>query len=135
MSHKHKDLVGKTSLTEIKKIKSDWILNNDTSNRKSFPIELKIKVFFAYWCHDSEREIPRFISEMSKYTYDDLQIEWVLISRDKKKPEKDVKIGRVYFTPTFIFYNNKEEITRFVERPNTNWENDIRKIINKVQGV
>jgi thioredoxin 1 len=131
-----KDPIGKTTLKYIYENKVEWF-QNDTAQtlKQQLPSDMKVRVFFAFWCHDSEREIPRLITELSEYEYTEDQVEWIFMSRNKKEPMAEVKADRVYFTPTIVFFNQDQELERFVERPHTNWKKDIKKIIDKVQGI
>lgn len=91
--------------------------------------QLTIKVFMGTWCHDSQREIPRFykILDETKFDLDYLQI----IAVDRSKKHKNLEQGlNIFRVPTIIFYKNGNEIGRFVEHPVESIEKDILKIVS-----
>ena len=68
---------------------------------KRWPSNLKIDIYFATWCHDSEREVPRLLKTLQKNN----QIEVLLLALDyqKSEPKGRAKQANVKYTPTFFF--------------------------------
>lgn len=94
-------------------------------------IDLRILVVFGSWCHDSKREVPRFIKIME---HADLPTESMLlygVDREKKSPGIDTKQLDIKLVPTFIFYKGKNEIGRIIESPKQSLELDIQSILEK----
>ena len=92
--------------------------------------EIQVKVFMGTWCHDSQREVPRFYKVLESVEFDLSNLNLVSLAQDKTTPnglEKGLSIQR---TPTFVFFKGGAEIGRIVERPVDSLENDILKIVN-----
>lgn len=90
---------------------------------------IKIKVFMGTWCPDSRREVPHFYKILDHLQFNPDHL--VVISMDKYKetPEEyEVGLG-IQRVPTFIFYENDEEIGRIVESPTQSLEADMVGII------
>ena len=94
---------------------------------KQWPSSVHVEVFFGTWCHDSQREVPKLLKLLS---YNKAVI-YHLIALDYQKTEptgvaikKDIK-----YTPTFIVFQNKKELGRIIERPNTSLIADLDEII------
>lgn len=74
-----------------------------------------IDIYFGTWCHDSEREVPRFIKAFEQHP----NITYTLIGLDhsKKEPAQRAVAASVKYTPTFIVKQNDKEIGRIIEKP------------------
>ena len=90
---------------------------------------ITIKVFMSVWCHDSHRELPRLFKILEAINFDENNLEIVALNRVKKTPKNLQEGFNILRTPTFIFYKNGKEISRFVEHPRKNLEKDILKIL------
>lgn len=88
--------------------------------------DVSIKVFFGSWCHDSIREVPRFLK-----TFDHSNASIELIGLDTKKEEPlGLKNGlNIKFTPTIIVFKNGSEVGRIIERPKKSLANDIQSFL------
>lgn len=92
--------------------------------------EYNIEIFMNTKCHDSEREIPRFLKILNTLNFSNENLRIVLLNSEKKTIDR-LKIGKdITNTPTIIFLKNSNEENRIVEFPFENLENDIFKIIN-----
>ena len=92
--------------------------------------EYNIEIFMNTKCHDSEREIPRFLKILNTLNFSNENLKIVLLNSEKKTID-GLKIGKdITNTPTIIFLKNSNEENRIVEFPFENLENDIFKIIN-----
>ena len=91
---------------------------------------ISVKTFFGTWCHDSEREIPRFFKIMESAEFDvKNNFKIIGLTRGKKTPDNLQKGYTIKHTPTFIFYKDGEEIGRYVEQPRETMEKDILRIL------
>ena len=92
--------------------------------------EIQVKVFMGTWCHDSQREVPRFYKILESSNFDLSNLNLVSLDSTKTTPnslERGLDIQR---TPTFIFFKDEVEIGRIVETPRDTLENDILKIVS-----
>ncbi|TWX56893.1 thioredoxin family protein [Colwellia hornerae] len=95
-----------------------------------WPESLKIDIYFATWCHDSEREVPKLL----KLLQGNKQISATLIALDyqKEDPQQLAKANNVKYTPTIIIYQDESktvELGRVIERPNTSLVADINQLL------
>lgn len=90
---------------------------------------IEILIVLGTWCHDSQREMPRFFKIEDQLT--DIQLRYRMISVDTKKSSRDNSLKGVEFSriPTFIFFQDGEEIGRIVESTEESLEADMYKII------
>ena len=94
--------------------------------------EYNIEIFMNTKCHDSEREIPRFLKILNTLNFSNENLRIVLLNSEKKTID-GLEIGKdITNTPTIIFLKNSNEENRIVEFPFENLENDILKIINNM---
>ena len=104
------------------------ILNEDFSKLNKYNIE----IFMNIKCHDSEREVPRFLKILNSLNFSKENLRIVLLNPDKKTAN-GLEIGKkITNTPTIIFLKNSNEENRIVEFPYENLEKDIYKIINNM---
>ena len=91
-------------------------------------VNIEVKAFMGTWCHDSQREVPRFYKIIESSNFDLNNLSLVSLSENKTTPsglEKGLNIER---TPTFIFFKDGVEIGRIVEIPRETLERDMLKI-------
>ena len=93
------------------------------------PADLKVKILFGTWCHDSEREVPRMLKLLTASGVKEENISLISVDIRKEEPEGRAKALDVRFTPTFIFLTGGAEMGRIVERPNVNLEHDIKAML------
>lgn len=100
---------------------------------KSKLSEYQIILFMGTWCGDSKKEVPRFYKILEACNFPEDQLTVIALNRKsdmyKQSPnhyEAGLNIHRV---PTFIFYKNRKEVNRIVERPVETLEDDILNII------
>ena len=109
-------------------IVDDITLNKDFSKLNEFNIE----IFMNTKCHDSEREVPRFLKILNSLNFSKENLRIILLNSDKKT-SNGLEIGKnITNTPTIIFLKNSNEENRIVEFPYENLEKDIYKIINNM---
>ena len=109
-------------------IVDDITLNKDFSKLNEFNIE----IFMNTKCHDSEREVPRFLKILNSLNFSKENLRIILLNSDKKT-SNGLELGKkITNTPTIIFLKNSNEENRIVEFPYENLEKDIYKIINNM---
>jgi thiol-disulfide isomerase/thioredoxin len=90
---------------------------------------LKIDVYLAFWCGDSERNVPLFLKIVDQLGKG-VRINYFSCDR---KPGRDTKYYvdefKVERVPTFIFYRDSKEIGRIIENPQKNMLEDFLKIV------
>ena len=107
-------------------IVEEVIQNEDFSKLNEYNIE----IFMNTKCHDSEREVPRFLKILNTLNFSNENLRIVLLNSEKKTID-GLEIGKdITNTPTIIFLKNSNEENRIVEFPFENLENDIFRIIN-----
>ena len=105
----------------------DEVIQNEDFSKLN---EYNIEIFMNTKCHDSEREIPRFLKILNTLNFSNENLKIVLLNSEKKTIDR-LKIGKdITNTPTIIFLKNSNEENRIVEFPFENLENDIFRIIN-----
>ena len=110
-----------------------YIVDDITSNKDFSKLnEYNIEIFMNTKCHDSEREVPRFLKILNSLNFPSENLKIILLN-SKKKTSNGLEVGKnITNTPTFIFLKNSNEENRIVEFPYENLEKDIFKIINKM---
>lgn len=88
-----------------------------------------VDIYFGTWCHDSEREVPRFLKAFDQHP----NISYTLIGLDygKKEPAQRAQAAGVKFTPTFVIKQNGEEVGRVIERPEKDLVYDVWQSLEK----
>ena len=100
-----------------------------TAGIDGLPADLKVKILFGTWCHDSEREVPRMLKLLTALGIKEDNISLISLDIRKEEPEGRAKALDVRFTPTFIFSIGGTEIGRIVEWPADSLEADLAAII------
>ncbi len=93
-------------------------------------VNVEIKVVLGTWCHDSQRELPRFYKIADYLDFDN----YMLIGVNRAKLAKGTEVDElnIELVPTFIFYNAGKEIGRIIESPIESLEKDIVEIISAI---
>ena len=110
-----------------------YIVDGVTQNEDFSKLnEYNIEIFMNTKCHDSEREVPRFLKILNTLNFSNENLRIVLLNSEKKTID-GLEIGKdITNTPTIIFLKNSNEENRIVEFPYGNLENDIFSIINNM---
>ena len=87
--------------------------------------DMKVKILFGTWCHDSEREVPRMLKLLVASGVKEENISLISLDIRKEEPEGRAKALGVRFTPTFVFYSGSQELGRIVERPTISLRDDV----------
>ena len=90
--------------------------------------KISIKVVMGTWCSDSRENVPAFIKLMDYLKFSRYQL--IGLDVEKKNPRQDELLYEIINVPTFIFYDDKEEINRIVELTIESIEKDILKILD-----
>lgn len=101
--------------------------DNDVAEIKRWPSDLHIEVYFGSWCHDSVREVPKFLRMVAESPT--LSNRLIALDYEKSEPKGSAKIHDVKYTPTFIVYQKDKEIGRIIERPNVSLTADISAML------
>ena len=91
--------------------------------------EIKIKIFMGTWCHDSKREVPRLMKILDSLEFDQSNVEIIGLTKEKKGYFNDYSRYNISNTPTIIFYKNKKEIGRIIEKPEDSLESNMVLIL------
>jgi len=92
---------------------------------------LKIDVYFGFWCGDSKDHVPPFLKILERVDEaGKVPVNFYTVER-KPTPEtkyyaEELKVERV---PTFIFYRDGKEIGRIVETPTNSLVEDFLEIV------
>ena len=81
------------------------------------------------WCHDSKREIPRLIKILDNLKFDQSNVEIIGLTKEKKGYFNDYSRYNITNTPTIIFYKNKKEVGRIIEKPKETLESNMLSIL------
>ena len=92
-------------------------------------LDIEIYVFFGTWCHDSQREVPRFLRLLNSLNIQENYIHLIGLNFLKNEPLDRGKHFQIKKTPTFVFLRNQKEIGRIVEMPEISLEADLLKIL------
>jgi len=94
---------------------------------KRWPSDLHIEVYFGSWCHDSVREVPKFLRMVAEHPR--LSNRLIALDYEKSAPNGSAKIHHIKYTPTFIVYQKDKEIGRIIERPKVSLTADISAML------
>lgn len=96
--------------------------------------KLKIEIFMGTWCGDSRRGVPQFYKVLDELGVNEKNVTLINVNNDKgqykQSPTGEEKGKFIHRVPTFIFYDDDDEIGRIVETPVTSYEMDIAQIVN-----
>jgi len=91
---------------------------------------LKVDVYFAFWCDDSKNNVPRFIRILDSLGTSELQVTFYEVDRkansEIKYYEDSLRIERV---PTFVFFRGGKEIGRIIENPKRDMTEDFLTVV------
>ena len=99
-----------------------------TAGIDGLPADLKVKILFGTWCHDSEREVPRVLKLLAASGVKEESISLIALDILKEEPTGREKALGVKNTPTFIFFIGGTELGRIIERPSKSLLEDIKLI-------
>jgi hypothetical protein len=88
----------------------------------------QVIVFLGTYCPDSKREVPHFLKVIDQLNTQLWTIRLFCLDRPKVDPSGMREKYQIEFIPTFIIYQNDQEIGRIVERPIMSLEHDLWEI-------
>lgn len=91
--------------------------------------DVKVKIIMGTWCHDSQRQVPRFYKILDSIKADLTQIHMIAVDMEFSAVGHDISALGITNTPTFIFYRGGQEINRIVEVPVESLEKDMLAIL------
>ena len=91
--------------------------------------DVDIVIIMGTWCHDSQRQVPRFYKILSAAGADLNRVKMVAVDMSFAAPDLDVAALGITNTPTFIFSRNGVEMNRIVESPVESLEQDMLAIL------
>lgn len=103
------------------------ISENDKKLIKQWPNNIHIDIFFATWCHDSEREVPTLLGILQQRP--ELSFKLIALDDYKSDPKGLSTVKNVKYTPTIIIYMEGKEVGRIIERPTVDLISDITKLL------
>lgn len=98
----------------------------------AWPDNLNVDIYFGTWCHDSQREVPKFLKLVTQHqAVNGKNVAYRLIALDYKKqePAQRARGEKVKYTPTFIVKLGDKEIGRIVENTQRSYAHDISEMI------
>ena len=129
MADRYRYPLGDISQTELLERHEVFKRNFDayevTAGIDGLPADLKVKILFGTWCHDSEREVPRMMKLLAASGVKEESISLISLDIRKEEPEGRAKALDVRFTPTFIFFSGDIELGRIIERPTISLRDDV----------
>lgn len=97
--------------------------------------DLSVKVFIGTWCGDTQFLLPKFIKSWQQMGLSEEQLTIIALHHEgenyKQAPNKETEGLNIHRVPTFIFYENGQEIGRIVERTVFDLETDMKLIAQK----
>tara|TARA_B100002049_G_C16051934_1_gene363917 strand:+ start:676 stop:1161 length:486 start_codon:yes stop_codon:yes gene_type:complete len=77
----------------------------------------QVLVFLGTWCHDSKREVPRFLKLIDTASVQLGSLKLVAVGYDKLDPAGLAKQHDLLYTPTIIVSDGEKELARMIEKP------------------
>lgn len=104
-------------------------LNNNPEKLNS----LTFKLFFATWCEDSQKEVPR-LYKIFQYLKIVSKCELIALDRNKMEKGGNQRGLDIEYVPTLVIYQYGKEINRIIESPIETLEKDLIKITQHSSG-
>jgi thiol-disulfide isomerase/thioredoxin len=136
-------IIGKTTLEQLSQHTEFWSeylihyaacdVDKEMEEKISLQLEgrmIHIVVVLGTWCGDTKEQLPVLQKVLDNLPNSNISIEYIGVNRDKLAGDVDISSLGIVFVPTFIFYENKQELGRIVEIPEGTMEEHIYKMIN-----
>ena len=91
----------------------------------------EVTVYFADWCHDSVRELPRLLALVEAQAPARLKLQLINLDHDKRDPAGHAEAAGITRTPTLSVHRNGRELGRIVERPRLTVGQDLIALLNQ----
>ena len=103
--------------------------------------DISIICVLGTWCHDSEREVPRFWKVLQEAANSHLELNMFAVGRSSDDEARKIlenigfdealrKTYNVELVPTFIFMSGETELGRIIETPEGTLEQDAAQILS-----
>jgi thiol-disulfide isomerase/thioredoxin len=147
-SDRGKQLLGEVLEADFPRLLPGWNEEFDTYEPSAVDVatlaavkeDIVIICILGTWCHDSEREVPRFWKILREADNPRLELAMFGVGRSSDDRAREIlaEIGfdeslrityGVELVPTFIFMNGETELGRIIETPETTLEQDAARIL------
>ena len=91
----------------------------------------EVTVYFADWCHDSVRELPRLLALVEPHAPDRLQLQLINLDHNKRDPAGRAEAAGITRTPTIVVSRAGRELGRIVERPRVTVGQDLIALLKQ----
>jgi hypothetical protein len=95
--------------------------------------KVQITIVFGTWCSDSRLQLGRFFKILNETGYKEKNLTLIGVDRNKNALSVNIENLDVKLVPTFIIYQNGNELGRITESPKKTLEDDLWKIVKKAQ--
>jgi hypothetical protein len=93
---------------------------------------LDVIIFLGTWCHDTHRELPRFLKIVETEHLPIRILELHALNRMKQSGDVLPLAFGIRYVPTFVFIRNGKEAGRIVEMPKLSFEEDMVGMFGEV---
>jgi len=90
---------------------------------------INVLLFMGGWCADCRVQVPRFLRVLSGLNGLPITVRTIEVDQSKKDDEGLSEKHQVMMSPTFIVFQNGEELGRIIETPTRTMEEDLVDII------
>ena len=92
---------------------------------------LELHVYFADWCHDSVRELPRLLALIDGIPSSQLQLHLINLDQNKTDPTGLARAAGITRTPTFVLRRQGQELGRIIERPARGFSTELLSLLSR----
>ncbi len=148
-SDRGRQLLGEVIEADFPRLLPDWNQklatyepsNEDVDALAQVKDDIEIICVLGTWCHDSQREVPRFWKILQESDNPHLDLTMFAVGRSSDETAReildnigfDVSLRETYnveLVPTFIFLSDGVELGRIIESPQTTLEQDAALILS-----
>jgi hypothetical protein len=109
----------------------NYQIDTSTLNRiKHLESNYTIRIYFATWCPDTRRELPR-MKKILDYLNEAQNVELIGLNRKKKLSGGNTPIDSITHVPSMLVFLENKEIGRISEKPQTSLETDLFEILKR----
>ncbi len=147
-SDRGRQLLGEVIEADFPRLLPDWDEEpsayepavEDVATLAEVKDDIEIICVLGTWCHDSQREVPRFWKILRETDNPHLELTMFAVGRSTDEAAREImdNIGfdvslretyQVELVPTFIFMSDGVELGRIIESPQTTLEQDAALIL------
>jgi thiol-disulfide isomerase/thioredoxin len=96
--------------------------------------DFKVKIFFATWCGDTKREMPRLLKVLDDMGFPKEQITFIALSNAdstyKQSNNREERGYNIFRVGCYVFEKNGVEVNRIYELPMRSMERDLLAILS-----